>query len=160
LWQYALSLETRRGTTQATFTPMKTLNLTLQDDTNDGLLPVLAKVWKVNITGLERSVAIASLRESMLDPVRAQAIWSALADDQRGAVQMLMGSGGKMPASKFGRLFGEIRQMGAAQIEREKPLEKPASIAEALYYRGLIAQMFEMADTGPRVVIYVPEDLG
>ncbi|MBA3868651.1 MAG: hypothetical protein ABI970_00495 [Chloroflexota bacterium] len=139
---------------------MKTLNLTLQDDTDAGLLPVLAKVWKVNITGLERSVALASLRDNMLDPARAQAIWTALADDQRGAVQMLMGSGGKMPAAKFGRLFGEIRQMGAAQIEREKPLEKPASIAEALYYRGLIAQMFEMADTGPRVVIYVPEDLG
>ncbi len=138
---------------------MKTLNLALQDDTDAGLLPVLAKVWKVNITGLERSVAITSLRDSMLDPARAQAIWSALADDQRGAVQMLIGSGGKMPAAKFGRLFGEIRQMGAAQIEREKPLEKPASIAEALYYRGLIAQMFEMADTGPRVVIYVPEDL-
>ncbi len=139
---------------------MKTLNLSLQDDTDAGLLPVLAKVWKVNITGLERTVAIASLREAMLDPTRAQAVWSALADDQRGAVQMLMGSGGKMPAAKFGRLFGEIRQMGAAQIEREKPLEKPASVAEALFYRGLVAQMFEMADTGARLVVYVPEDLG
>src|SRR6476660_3795604 len=107
---------------------MKTLNLTLQDDTDAGLLPVLAKVWKVNITGLERSVAIASLRDTMLDPARAQGIWSALADDQRGAVQMLLGTGGKMPAAKFGRLFGEIRQMGAAQIEREKPLEKPVSV--------------------------------
>lgn len=139
---------------------MKTLNLTLQDDTDPGLLPVLAKVWKVNITGLERNIAIASLRDSMLDPTRAQAVWSSLADDQRGAVQMLMGSGGKMPAAKFGRLFGEIRQMGPAQIEREKPAEKPASVAEALYYRGLVAQTFEMADAGPRVVVYVPEDLG
>lgn len=139
---------------------MKTLNLTLQDDTDAGLLPLLAKVWKVNITGLERTVALTSLREAMLDPNRAQQVWSGLADDQRGAVQMLMGSGGKMPAAKFGRLFGEIRQMGPAQIEREKPLEKPTSVAEALYYRGLVAQTFEMADSGPRVVVYVPEDLG
>ncbi|MCA0454095.1 MAG: hypothetical protein LCI00_08990 [Chloroflexi bacterium] len=139
---------------------MKTLNLTLQDDTDAGLLPVLAKVWKVNVTGLERTAALGILHDAMLDPSRAQAVWSALGDDQRGALQMLMGSGGKMPAAKFGRLFGEIRQMGMAQIEREKPMEKPASVAEALFYRGLVAQTFEMADSGPRVIVYVPEDLG
>ncbi|MBI1276572.1 MAG: hypothetical protein GC179_00450 [Anaerolineaceae bacterium] len=139
---------------------MKTLNLTLQDDTDAGLLPVLAKVWKVNIVGFERTAAITSLRDAMLDAERAQTVWTALSDDQRGAIQMLMGSGGKMPAAKFGRLFGEIRQMGTAQIERENPLAKPASVAEALYYRGLVAQTFEMADSGPRVVIYVPDDLG
>ncbi len=139
---------------------MKTLNLTLQDDTDAGLLPVLAKVWKVNITGLERTVAINSLRDVMLDPVRAQTIWTALSDDQRGAIQMLMGSGGKMPTAKFARLFGEIRQMGTAQIERENPLAKPASVAEALYYRGLVAQTFEIADAGARLVVYIPDDLG
>lgn len=139
---------------------MKPLNLTLQDDTDAGLLPVLAKVWKVNITGLERTSAINSLREAMLDSARAQTVWGGLSDDQRGAIQMLMGSGGKMPTVKFARLFGEIRPMGTAQIERENPLANPASIAEALYYRGLVAQTFEMADTGARLVVYVPEDLG
>ena len=38
-------------------------------------------------------------------------------------------------------------------------MENPASIAEGLYYRGLIAEAFEQADTGPRVVVYVPDDL-
>lgn len=139
---------------------MKTLHLTLQDDMDAEMLPVLAKVWKVNVVGLERTTALTSLHGAMLDPARAQAVWGALSDDQRGALQMLLGSGGKMPAAKFGRLFGEIRQMGPAQIEREKPLEKPVSIAEALYYRGLVAQTFEIADSGPRVMVYVPEDLG
>lgn len=138
---------------------MKTLSRTLQEDTDAAMLPALAKFWKTNIVGLERTAMIAALSTAMLDPERAEKAWDSLSDQQRGAVQMLLGSGGKMPMAKFGRLFGEVRQMGAAQIEREKPLENPSSIAEGLYYRGLIAQSFEVADTGPRVVVYVPDDL-
>jgi len=138
---------------------MKPLNLSLQDDTDAALLPVLALAWKVNLAGLDRSASLAALREAMLDANRAETVWDGLSDSQRGALQMLIGSGGKMPMSKFGRLFGEVRQMGAAQIERENPLKNPQSAAEALFYRGLVAQTFEMADTGPRVVVYVPDDL-
>lgn len=138
---------------------MKTINRTLQEDTDVGMLAGLARFWKTNIAGLELSAAAAAISAAMLDPARAETAWDSLDDAQRGAMQMLIGSGGKMPMAKFGRLFGEARQMGAAQIEREKPLENPKSVAEALYYRGLIAQTFEVADTGARVVVYVPEDL-
>lgn len=138
---------------------MKPLHLTLQDDTDAALLPVFAKFWKINIAGLNRDAQIAALREVMTDPARAEAAWDSLDDQQRGALQMLIGSGGKMPMAKFGRLFGEPRQMGVAQIERENPLQKPQNVAEGLYYRGLMAQTFEVADTGPRVIAYVPEEL-
>ncbi len=138
---------------------MKTINQTLQEDTDAGMLPLLAKFWKANIAGLERDKAVEAISAAMLDPERTEKVWEALTDAQRGAMQMLIGSSGKMPMAKFGRLFGEARQMGAAQIEREKPLEKPLNVTEALYYRGLIAQTFEVADTGARVVVYVPEDL-
>jgi hypothetical protein len=138
---------------------MKPIHLTLQDDVDAALLPVFAKFWKINIAGLSREAQITALRDTMLDPARAEAAWDMLNDQQRGAMQMLIGSGGKMPMAKFGRLFGEPRQMGAAQIERENPLQNPQNVAEGLYYRGLIAQTFEQADTGPRVVVYVPEEL-
>jgi hypothetical protein len=133
--------------------------MTLQEDTDATLLPTLAKVWKASITGLDVAGSIPVLSAAMLDAVRAEAVWDSLTDEQRGALQMVTGSGGKMPKAMFSRVFGDIRKMGAAQIEREKPLENPASIAEGLYYRGLIAEAFEQADTGPRVVVYVPEDL-
>lgn len=138
---------------------MKNINRTLQEDTDAGILPVLAKFWKAPIVGLERPAAIAAISAAMLDKTQAERVWDSLTDEQRGAMQMLIGSGGSMPMSKFGRLFGEARQMGAAQIEREKPLEQPANVAEALYYRGLIAQTFEVADTGARVMVYVPDDV-
>ncbi len=138
---------------------MKNINRTLQEDTDPGMLPLLAKFWKVNIAGMDRGAQVAAISEIMLEPANMERVWDSLSDDQRGAMQMLIGSGGKMPMAKFGRLFGEARQMGTAQMEREKPLEKPINVAEALYYRGLIAQTFENADTGARVVVYVPEDL-
>jgi hypothetical protein len=138
---------------------MRNIQLTLQEDTDAALLPTLAKVWKANITGLDVAGSIPVISAAMLDATRAEAIWDALTDEQRGAMQMITGSGGKMPKAMFARVFGDIRKMGAAQIEREKPLENPATIAEGLYYRGLIAEAFEQADTGPRVVVYVPDDL-
>lgn len=137
---------------------MKNIYRTLQD-TDAGMLNVLAKFWKVNIAGRDTNAAIEAVAGVMLDRERAASVWESLADDQRGALQMLIGSGGRMPLAKFARLFGEIRQMGAAQIERENPLDNPGSVAEGLYYRGLIAQAFEQADTGPRVVVYIPPDL-
>jgi hypothetical protein len=137
---------------------MRNLRQTLQN-TDAGLLPTLARAWKVNLTGMIPADGLNALATAMLDPKLAEAVWDALDDPTRGALQMLIGSGGKMSAAKFGRLFGEIRQMGAAQIERENPLVKPASKAEALFYRGLISTDFEQADTGPQVVVYVPADL-
>lgn len=131
---------------------------TLQD-TDRALLPILAKLWDVNIAGLDNDKQIAAMSGAMLDEARAKQVWDGLDDAQRGALQMLIGAGGKMQMAKFGRLFGEIRQMGAAKIEREKPHENPQSIAEALFYRGLVAQGFELSDAGSRVIIYVPDDL-
>jgi hypothetical protein len=137
---------------------MRNLRPTLQE-IEAALLPTLAKAWKVNLTGMTPADGLNTLSAAMLDPKRAEAMWDSLDDAARGALQMLIGSGGKMSAAKFGRLFGEIRQMGAAQIERENPLAKPASKAEALYYRGLISTAFELVETGPQVVVYVPTDL-
>ncbi len=137
---------------------MRNLKRTLQDQ-DPALLPILAQRWGVTIQNLGHDEIIAALSNAMLEKERVETVWESLNEDQRGALQALLGSGGKMPASMFTRLFGEIRQMGAAQIEREKPHQYPASSAEALFYRGLIAQAFEQAEAGARPVIYVPDDL-
>ncbi len=119
------------------------------------LLTVLTSVWKV---GKSEDPA-AALADAMLDPDRANAMWESLADAHRQALQTLLGGGGKMPVPMFTRLFGQIRKLGANQIEREKPLQNPAGPAEALYYRGLVATAFEMGNTGGLEVAYVPDDL-
>lgn len=138
---------------------MANLKRTLHDS-DSALLPILAKVWGVNIQKLDGDEIIGALVDAMTDPARTERVWAGLDDKQRGALQTLIASGsGQMPKAMFERLFGEIRKMGAAQIEREKPHQSPVSVAEALYYRGLIGETFQLADSGARIVVYVPDDL-
>ncbi|NWF70485.1 MAG: helicase-associated domain-containing protein [Chloroflexi bacterium] len=137
---------------------MRTLLATLRD-MDPALLPILAARWGVDVRLMDSSAMIAALNQAMLESERAARIWDGLDNDQRGRLQLLLSSGGKMPSVKFALLSGEIRKMGAARVERERPHERPASIAEALYYRGLIAHTFEQGEAGLRPVIYVPDDL-
>ncbi len=139
---------------------MRTLLRTLQD-ADPALLPVLARLWDVedDLQNMSHDEAAVALAQAMLDPERAERAWDALDDDQRGALQALLSAGARMTASTFTRLFGEIRPMGAEQLAREKPYAHPKTSAEALFYRGLIAQAFEQAEAGARPVIYVPTDL-
>jgi hypothetical protein len=65
-----------------------------------------------------------------------------------------------MVEAQFSRLFGEIRQMGPARREREKPHLDPANIAETLFYRGLVATGYAQAKGDVRTLfVYVPPDL-
>jgi hypothetical protein len=137
---------------------MRNLAATLRD-LDTALLPILGARWGVDLRLLEPPAMIAALSKAMLDTERAARVWDSLNDAQRGQVQLLLSSGGKMPTAKFELLSGKIRKMGAGAIERERPQDRPVSIAEALYYRGLIAETYEQGESGLRPVIYVPEDL-
>lgn len=139
---------------------MRTLNRSLRES-DPALLPALARVWRVNIDSMTDSGEIIdAVTNAMLNPERAEQVWAMLDEAQRGALFMLIGApAAKMATAKFERPFGEIRRMGAAQIERERPDQHPASTAEALYYKGLIMQGYENTETGPRGVVYIPDDL-
>ncbi len=123
------------------------------------MLGIIADRWDVDLETHSVTDITAVLLRAMLDPAAAAATWSRLDDAQRGAMQSLLGAGGALPVRMFSRLYGEIREMGPARLEREKPYLNPASIAEALYYRGLIARTYDEADAGATAVIYVPPDL-
>lgn len=137
---------------------MINLHLTLQN-TDAALLPLIAQRWGVDVRALDTAQIVTALHKTMLDPERAARVWDSLDDAQRGAVQSLNSSKGKMPKVLFDRLFGEIRKMGAGRIEREKPHLNPSSVAEALFYTGLIAEGYEQNSGVARAVLYVPTDL-
>lgn len=145
---------------------MPTILNTLKQ-TDPVMLPVLAKVWGVESDLAETSELIKALKKAMLDPIRVARILEQLDDRERSALQLIINTGmtkgrkltAKMPEANFRMLYGDIRRMGVDQIQREDPVSNPQSIAEALYYRGLIAQGFENADTGTRKLIYIPDEL-
>ncbi len=129
-------------------------------ESDPALLDVLAEVWGVRLDeGDDISHRIEAISRAMLDAGRAEKVWDALTDSQRAAMQMLISVKSKMPEAKFERLFGSIRRMGAAAIQREQPHKNAENTAEGLYYRGLIGLGFENADTGSRTIIYIPDDL-
>jgi hypothetical protein len=123
------------------------------------ILRVIANRWDVDLSSRDAKQAAEKLSGAMLNPEKAADNWDRLTDEQRGALQTLLGAGGKMPTAVFSRLFGEIRPMGPGKMEREKPYLNPASLAEALYYRGLIARTFGEGVQGNQGVTFVPTDL-
>jgi hypothetical protein len=133
---------------------MPTLLPTLLDY-DPGLLAIIAHRWDVDLESLDRREAAETLAAAMLDPERAAAEWARLNDQERGALQMLLGAvDHKMTAAQFSRLFGEIRQMGPGKRDREKPHLHPVSVAETLYYRGLLAVAFDQGKTGVQPFVY------
>jgi hypothetical protein len=114
------------------------------------LLRVIANRWDVDLSGHDARQAAAHLAAAMLDTEKITGVWSRLPDDQRGALQALHGAGGKMAAPIFARMYGAIRPFGPDKLVREKPYLNPENVAEALYYRGLIATTFAGAPTAAK----------
>ncbi|MBE2183557.1 MAG: hypothetical protein IAE89_09045 [Anaerolineae bacterium] len=135
------------------------LSQLLRSTTDPVLLPVFAEAWGYTIESSDSKEVRKALAKVMTDPLRAEAVWDSLDDYARGAMQMLIGGGGRIPENKFERMFGEIHEMGSDAIAREKPLQRPKSTADALFYRGLIHRIIEHSDIGQRQIIFVPGDL-
>lgn len=124
------------------------------------LLQVLAQVWGVRIEGMDTTAIIEAVAKAMLEGGRTVKVWDSLSDKERGAMHVLIASkGAKMPENQFSMVYGKIRKLSTKEIAREKPHEAPANTAEALYYRGLVGMGYETIATGPRQIVYVPEDL-
>lgn len=137
---------------------MRTLYQTLQD-ADEATLTAAAMAWGVQPVPTHPPDIIKALGEVMLNAENAERIWQMLQEDQRQALQTVLGAGGTMPTAMFKRLFGDIRRMGRGAAERDQPHKNPTSPAEALFYRGLVAEAIQMGAVGSQGVIYVPEDL-
>ena len=74
---------------------------------------------------------------------------------------MLAGSsGGRMTSSVFAHMGnGAIRKLGRAQIARLRPHIDAETIADALYYRGLIGEARDNTDSGIISFVYAPVEL-
>jgi len=138
---------------------METLLIALQN-TDIGVLYALAEVWSVSTVKLASDEVAPTLTNAMLTPSRAEKVWDMLDDDARGALQMVLANKDrKMLKTQFELLYGKLEKMGRNQIEREKPHKQPKSVAQALYYRGLITEGFEKNKGGHIVpIVYIPSD--
>ena len=138
---------------------MKGLLATL-NDCDPGMLPALAEAWGVASKSLGDDEIIPQLQHAMLDPAVCERAWDNLDEPARAALQLLVSSAQqRMKIGQFERFYGKIRKLGRAQIEKEKPHQQGQSIAETLYYRGLISEGFDKVGDNLIGFVYVPSDL-
>jgi hypothetical protein len=124
------------------------------------VVKIIARFWKMDVpVGITIQELAPKLSYHMSNPDVGEVVWGNLTDEQRQGLQTFLGSQGKLPQAMMERILGKIRKMGELQIEQKKPHEAPATIAEALYYRGLIYEAFEHVASGPRVYWYIPKEL-
>ena len=124
-----------------------------------GHLRIVAGLWGLELDSVEADPAAEELAASLLDPELVAEVLDSLSAESRSALAALTTGDGRLPWAEFTRRFGDIREMGAGRRDREKPHLKPASPAESLFYRALLARAFFDTDKGPQEFAYVPEDL-
>ena len=124
-----------------------------------GHLRIIAGSWGLELESRDADSAAEELSASLLDLEPVRETIDILSADTRAALNSLIESNGKMKWVSFARKFGEIREMGEAKRDRERPHLKPISPAETLFYRGLLAKAFFDADKGAQEFAYIPDDL-
>ena len=124
-----------------------------------GFLRIVASQWGVELTSSEPAIATAELAKALCDAALVEEVVSTLPADGREALGALISENGRMPWVNFARRFGEVREMGAGRRDREQPQLHPASAAEILWYRALMAKSFFDTEKGPQEFAYIPDDL-
>jgi len=132
-------------------------------DYPDILINVLAELRTAFLESADtRTEKIELLSAQITDPVSVQNAYQELNetyDQAQEAVETLLTEGGEMIEAQFSRIYGGIRQMGPARLEREQPWFAPKSMAEVLYYYGLLGRGYKGAGQQARTIVYLPSDI-
>jgi hypothetical protein len=124
-----------------------------------GHIRIVAELWGLELDSNETEAAQKELCASLLDPDLLGEILEALNPDAQTAIEMLAAKNGRIPWAEFTRRFGDVREMGPGKRDREKPHQNPASTAEILFYRALLARAFFNTANGAQEFAYIPDDL-
>jgi len=123
-----------------------------------GLLRLIAELWGLELAAGSQREAADELAARMLAPELAAEVIGALPGEARAAFDMLAREGRQLLAP-FMRRYGELRAMGPARRDRERPWANAPSASEVLWYRGLIGRAFFDAGRGPEEFVFIPDDL-
>ena len=124
-----------------------------------GHLHIVAGFWGLELDSGEADAAAEELVACLLDAALVNEVTESLPDEARAALSALTAGDGRLPWAEFTRRFGQLREMGAGKRDRERPQLQPASAAEALFYRALMARAFFNTEKGAQEFAYIPDDL-
>ncbi|MGB4595357.1 MAG: hypothetical protein WBI14_05570 [Anaerolineaceae bacterium] len=118
----------------------------------------VAAFWGLDITARDARNYSLKLEEAILNSGLIGEIIESLPKPALEALQWLRAADGSLPWTSFARVYGEIRPMGPAKFEREKPGVFPISTTELLWYRGLIGRTFYQLPDGLVENVFLPHE--
>lgn len=124
-----------------------------------GHIRIVAELWGLELHSNQTEAAAKELCASLLDPGLLAETLDVLPADAKAALEGLTAASGRIPWAEFSRRYGDIRETGPGKRDREKIHLNPASTAELLFYRGLLARAFFNTANGPQEFAYIPDDL-
>lgn len=122
-------------------------------------MEVIARRWGLDELPDRRAEAAAVLAERMRDEKRLAEVWAILSPQEQAALAFLHAVGGAVAWPTFTRRWGPVRDMGPGRMTRERPWESPVSVAESLWYRGLVFRTVVEGPTGLYDAALIPDDL-
>ena len=132
---------------------------TILQDKDLAFLQNIAFFWGIELSAPDDISAKTILLES-ISKNRDQVLEmvDSLPEDAKKAFLAILENNGRMPWTKFARDYGEVRNMGSAKRERERPDINPNSPAEKLWYRGLIGRAFLKIKEEPQEFVFIPDE--
>ena len=124
-----------------------------------GFLKMIAGLWRIELDAPNVRAALPMLTRVMLNPELANEIIGVLPVAAQDALTALAEQDGLLTWAQFTRTYGDVRSMGAARRDRERPDLNPRTPAEMLWYYGLIGQAFLDTPPEPQQYAYIPGDL-
>lgn len=137
---------------------MPDLQHTLQEH-DLGFLKIVAEAWGIELNAPDAYTGLPQLVQILVDRTHIVDLLETLPAEARAALDELLAHEGRLSWAIFTRRFGEVRVMGSARRDRERPDLKPASPAEMLWYRALIGRAFFNDPAEPQEFAYIPDDL-
>ena len=124
-------------------------------------MKIVANIWGIELNAPDTVTALPVLTTGILEHADFVEVIEALPADARNVLQVLQQNEGRMAWAAFVRKFGDVRRMGAARRDRERPDLKPYSAVEILWYRALIGRAFLNLPPSaePQEYAFIPEDV-
>ncbi len=136
---------------------MPTISETIQDYEIDQI-EMVAEQWGIeddidpHKNLIKQVVKILDNRNLFLE------VFYTLPTQEQSALQSILDESGKISAAQFTRAHGVIREMGAVAREKERPDRNPISVAENLFYKGIVGLSFFNEGDEVKEYIFLPEE--
>ena len=119
----------------------------------------IADTWGIELSDPHEPRAYLRLATSIKNLDTIEEIINTLPAPLQAALIDLQKHGGKIAWEHFKQQYGDVRIMGAAQRQKIQIYENPISVAESLWFRGLIGKAFLSISKQPLEYAVLPEEL-